>query len=259
MHHRLPIREITGPVLIVPLAFLVTGVLRGLWALRRAERCSWGDAFRAMGIWFALSWVDALAAVRGLWSGRAAFLRTPKQKEGGRRLWPAIRSSAFESLVAALAIVGAIVMLIAAPAIATGILAIMLLFEAWVFASAPWASFAAEGLHLTPFRQIYRESAQNTGERPERVRGTDLIPAALAVAVAIVLAYGLLNAPTETQAPTAQLPTIGAITHTLPNTGPTPSPVTPASPTATPSPSASATVTSTPVPSASASASATPH
>jgi hypothetical protein len=145
-------------------------------------------------------------------------------------------------------------MLIAAPAIATGILAIMLLFEAWVFASAPWASFAAEGIQLTPFRQIYRESAQNTGERPERVRGTDLIPAALAVAVAIVLAYGLLNAPTETQAPTAQLPTIGAITHTLPSTGPTPSPGTSASPSATPSPSPSATVTSTPGPSASASA-----
>jgi hypothetical protein len=181
-------------------------------------------------------------------------LRTPKQKEGGRRLWPAIRSSAFESVVAAAAIVGAVGMLIAAPAIATGILAIMLLFEAWVFASAPWASFAAEGIHLTPFRQIYRESAQNTGERPERVRGTDLIPAALAVAVAIVLAYGLLNAPTETQAPTAQLPTIGTITHTLPSTGPTPSAVTSASPSTTPSPSPSATGASTPGPSAGASA-----
>jgi cellulose synthase/poly-beta-1,6-N-acetylglucosamine synthase-like glycosyltransferase len=249
LHHRLPIREITGPVLIVPLAFLVSGVLRGLWALRRAEHCSWGDAFRAMGIWFALSWVDALAVMRGLWSGRAAFLRTPKQKEGGRRLWPAIRSSAFESLVAALAILGAIVMLIAAPAIASAILAIMLLFEAWVFASAPWASFSAEGVHLTPFRRIYRESAQNTGERPERVRGTDLIPAALAVVVAIVLAYGLLNAPAET-GPTAQLPTIGTITHALPSTGPSPTP----SPSPSPTPSPSSTVTPTPVPSASASA-----
>jgi cellulose synthase/poly-beta-1,6-N-acetylglucosamine synthase-like glycosyltransferase len=243
MRHRLPIREITGPVLIVPLAFLTSGVLRGLWALRRAEQCSWSDALRAMGIWFALSWVDALAAVRGLWSGRAAFLRTPKQKEAGRRLWPAIRSSAFESLVASLAILGAIVMLIAAPAIATGILAIMLLFEGWVFASASWASFAAEGIHLTPFRRIYRESAQNTGERPERVRGTDLIPAALAVAVAIVLGYGLLNAPTETPAPTAQLPSIGTITHTLPSTGPSPTP--------SPPPSPSSTVTPTPVPSVS--------
>jgi len=252
MHHRLPIREITGPILIVPLAFLVTGVLRGLWALRRAEGCSWGDAFRAMGIWFALSWVDALAALRGLWSGRAAFLRTPKQREGRRRLWPAIRSSAFESLVASLAILGAIVMLIAAPAIATAILAVILLFEAWVFASAPWASFAAEGIHLTPFRRIYRESAQSTGERPERVRGTDLIPAALAVAVAILIAYGLLNAPTQTSAPTAQLPSIGSITHTLPSTGPTPSP-TPV-PTATPSPRPTPTPAPTPAPSVSASA-----
>ena len=252
MHHRLPIREISGPVLIVPLAFLVSGVLRGLWALRRAERCSWGDAFRAMGIWFALSWVDALAAVRGLWSGRAAFLRTPKQKEGGRRLWPAIRSSAFESLVAALAMLGAAIMLIAAPAIATAILAVMLVFQAWVFASAPWASFAAEGIQLTPFRQIYRQSAQNTGDRPERFRGTDLIPAGLAVAVAFVLAYGLLNAPTQTAAPTAQLPTIGSITHTLPSTGPSATPS--ASPSPTPAPTPSATVTPTPVPSTGASA-----
>jgi cellulose synthase/poly-beta-1,6-N-acetylglucosamine synthase-like glycosyltransferase len=247
LHRRLPIREITGPVLIVPFAFLITGVLRGLWALRRAEHCSWGDAFRAMGIWFALSWVDSLAVVRGLWSGRAAFLRTPKQKEGGNRLWPAIRSSAFESLVAALAILGAIAMLIAAPAIATAILAVMLLFEGWVFASAPWASFAAEGIQLTPFRRIYRESAQSTGDRPERARGTDLIPAVLAAAVAIVLAYGLLNAPTETPAPTAQLPSIGTITHTLPSTGPSPTP------SATPSPTPSATASPTPLPSASTS------
>lgn len=247
LHHRLPIREITGPVLIVPLAFLVTGVLRGLWALRRAEHCSWGDAVRALGIWFALSWVDTLAVVRGLWSGRAAFLRTPKQREGGNRLWPAIRSSAFESLVAALAIFGAVVMLIAAPAIATAILAIMLLFEGWIFASAPWASFAAEGIQLTPFRRIYRESAQSTGERPERARGTDLIPAALAAGVAIVLAYGLLNAPTETPTPTAQLPPIGNI---LPSTGPSATPT--PTPTATPAPSPSATAS--PSPSASASA-----
>ena len=246
LHHRLPIREITGPVLIVPLAFLVTGVLRGLWALRRAEHCSWGDAVRALGIWFALSWVDTLAVVRGLWSGRAAFLRTPKQREGGNRLWPAIRSSAFESLVAVLAIVGAVIMLIAAPAIATAILAIMLLFEGWIFASAPWASFAAEGIQLTPFRRIYRESAQSTGERPERTRGTDLIPAALAAAVAIVLAYGLLNAPTESSLPPAQLPTFG---QTLPRTAPTPAPT--ATPAATPAPTP--TPTSTPIPSASAS------
>ena len=244
MHHRLPIREITGPVLIVPLAFLVTGVVRGLWALRRAEHSTWGDAFRALGIWFALSWVDTLAVVRGLISRKAAFLRTPKQKEGGNRLWPAIRSSATETLFAGLAVVGAVIMVIAAPAIATAILAIMLLFEAWVFASAPWASFAAEGIQLTPYRQIYRRSAQNTGDRPERASPADLVPAGLGIVVAIVLAYGLLNAPPENPAP-VQLPTIGTITQ--PKTG------APATPTPTAAPTPSATATPSPPPSATAS------
>jgi len=81
-------------------------------------------------------------------------------------LWPAIRSSAVESLLAILAVVGAIVMLLTAPALATIILAVMLLFEAWIFGSAPWASLAAEGIQLTPQRRIYLRSAQNTGDRP---------------------------------------------------------------------------------------------
>ena len=248
LHHRLPIRELTGPILVVPLAFLISGVLRGLWALRRAERCSWGDALRALAIWFALSWVDTLAVVRGLLSGQAAFLRTPKQKEGGNRLWPAIRSSAIESLLAILAVVGAIVLLLAAPALATVILAIMLLFEAWIFGSAPWASLAAEGIQLTPQRRIYLRSAQNTGDRPERPSRAAIIPGALAVVVAVVLAYGLLNAPPQTTSGQADLPRIGTITQKkLPQTGPPPTPAP-----ATPSPSASAT------PSESASATSSP-
>ena len=253
IHHRLPIRELTGPVLIVPLAFLATGVLRGLWALRKAERCSWGDAFRALGIWFALSWVDALAVVRGLLSGQAAFLRTPKQKEGGSRIWPAIRSSAIESLLAALALLGAIVMLIAAPAIATVILAVMLLFEAWIFGSAPWASFAAEGIQLTPYRRVYGRSAQNTGERPERPSRAGIVPGALAVVVAGVLAYGLLNAPPEAQpSGRGDLPTIGSITQkNPPATGPS------AAATPTSTPAASATPSPSPSSSPSASGNAT--
>ena len=250
LHHRLPVRELTGPILVVPLAFLITGVLRGLWALRRAERCSWSDAVRALAIWFALSWVDTLAVVRGLLSGQAAFLRTPKQKEGGNRLWPAIRSSAVESLLAILAVVGAIVMLLTAPALATVILAVMLLFEAWIFGSAPWASLAAEGIQLTPQRRIYLRSAQNTGDRPERPSRAAVIPGALAVVVAAVLAYGLLNAPPQT-APSGQadLPRIGSITaKQLPKTGPTPTPTATAapSPSATATPSASATATTSP-------------
>ena len=256
IHHRLPIRELTGPILIVPLAFLVTGVLRGLWALRRAERCSWGDALRALGIWFALSWVVTLAVVRGLLSRQAAFLRTPKQKAGGNRLWPAVRSSAVESTLALFALVGAIVMLLAAPAIPTAILALMLLFEAWIFGSAPWASFAAEGIQLTPFRRIYGRSAQNTGERPDvSTRAAALIPGALALVVTGVLAYGLLNAPPESDPPPqADLPTIGTFSQRqLPATGPAPTPTTSSTPTPASTPSPSQSPSPTPSPSASSS------
>lgn len=256
IHHRLPVRELTGPILVVPLAFLVTGVLRGLWALRRAERCNWGDAFRALGIWFALSWVVTLAVVRGLLNREAAFLRTPKQKEGGNRLWPAVRSSAVESTLAMLAIIGAVVILMAAPAIATALLALMLLFEAWVFGSAPWASFAAEGIQLTPFRKIYGRSAQSTGDRPDASsRAAAFIPGVLAVIVAGVLAYGLLNAPPQEAPPgQADLPTIGTITHRqLPITGPAPTPSPTSVPSASPIVSASPTPSSTPSPSASTS------
>jgi hypothetical protein len=183
-------------------------------------------------------------------------LRTPKQKEAGNRLWPAVRSSAVESTLALLAIVGAVVILIAAPAITTAILALMLLFEAWVFGSAPWASFAAEGIHLTPFRRIYGQSAQNTGDRPDAsTRAAALIPGALAVVVAGVLAYGLLNAPPASGPPAqADLPTIGTITHRqLPTTGPAPTPTPSSTPSSSPSPTSPPTPSPAPSPSASSS------
>ena len=37
LHERLPIRQLTGAVLVVPLAFAGTGVVRAMWAMRRAS------------------------------------------------------------------------------------------------------------------------------------------------------------------------------------------------------------------------------
>ncbi|MBO0683690.1 MAG: glycosyltransferase, partial [Candidatus Dormibacteraeota bacterium] len=50
-HHRLPVREIIGPLTVVPLVFLITGVGRALWAIRLTARCSFGDAFRCLRVW----------------------------------------------------------------------------------------------------------------------------------------------------------------------------------------------------------------
>jgi cellulose synthase/poly-beta-1,6-N-acetylglucosamine synthase-like glycosyltransferase len=252
LHQRLPIREITGAALIVPLAFLVTGIVRALWALRRAEHISLPDAFRALGIWFSLGWVDTLAVAHGFFSGKATFLRTPKVSAGGSRLVPAIRASAFEGLFGTVAFIGAIAMVLFAPALATGVLALMLLLEAWVFGSAPWASLAAESIHITPYRRLFLRSSQNTGERPSALGGASVIPGVLAVAAVGALGYGLVTAPTQPPAPN---PNIAPLTNPTPvpprptprpTLTPTPTPRLTPTPTRTPTPSPTRTPTASP-------------
>jgi hypothetical protein len=51
-------------MLVVPVAFAGTGILRAVWAMRRACHASTLEALRALRVWFALSWVVTLACVR---------------------------------------------------------------------------------------------------------------------------------------------------------------------------------------------------
>jgi cellulose synthase/poly-beta-1,6-N-acetylglucosamine synthase-like glycosyltransferase len=244
---RLPVRELTGAVVVVPLLFLLAGLMRALWAMRRAERCPRPDALRAMAVWFSLSWVDALAAVRGLLSRRAAFLRTPKRREGEGGLLAALRSSSMESLLAAAALAAALAMVVRAPSIATGVLALMLLFEAAVFASAPWASLAAEGIQITPERRVYLTSPQATGDRPQAREHVWAAPLAMVATLLVILGFTVLAAPKAGPEPAQPaLPGIGSALGQQPAL-PLPSIV----PTPAPSPSASASPSASPTPSAS--------
>ena len=59
-------------------------------------------------------------------------------------------------------------MLVRSPGLSTSLLGLLLLFEAFVYASARWASAAAEKVAMTPARQEFMRSAQNTGDRPSR-------------------------------------------------------------------------------------------
>jgi len=260
LNHRLPVREIIGPLALVPLLFLVTGVGRALWAIRTTAGCSRGDAVRCLRCWFALSWVVTLACLRGMVRREAAFLRTPKRKEG-QSVWQAIRSSRAESMIAALSAAAAIaIVVVTAPtlsslslaSVGTFVLAVLLLWLAAVYSSAPWASFAAEGIRLTPLRAAYRRSAQSTGDWPER--GVPRVvrfglPFAFAAALAaLVFASGLLS-PNKTQRPpdTPAFKQVLAPTATpTPKPTPTPTPPPTPTPTARPSPSPSPTVASGP-------------
>ena len=245
LHHRLPVRQLTGAVLVIPLVFLGTGLLRALWAMRVTTGCSWGDAVRALRVWFALSWVVTLACLRGLVRSQAEFLRTAKRKEGESSLWHALRSSRTETALSVCAALAAIAMIVRAPSFATGVLAVLLLFQAWLYASAPWASVAAEGISLTPLRRSYLTSPQSSGDRPAGRRA--LVTASLvgvagagaaAVAAALILTSPPSNAPFSAG---RDAPRIGNISHpappaSVPESSPSPSPSASASPAPSPSP-----------------------
>jgi len=258
LHERLPVRQLTGAVLVVPLAFAGTGILRAVWAMRRACHAGTRDALNALRVWFALSWVVTLACVRGLVQQHAEFLRTAKSKDG-RSLLGALRASRAETVLMVAGVVGAAAMLVRSPSAASIVLAVLLLFEAFVYSNAPWASLAAEGIILTPERRAYAQSPQNTGDRPVRRRplAAPLAGAGIAASVAAV-AFVVLASPSQNTpfgGPQADLPRIGNL---VPNVklGPIPD-VTP-SPSASPSPSPSASATPSPTASVSPSPTVSP-
>jgi hypothetical protein len=250
-NHRLPVRQLTGAVIGVPLIFLATGLLRALWALRVTARCTWGDAVRALRIWFALSWVVTLACVAGIFRAQAVFLRTPKHKEGNAGILEALGASKVETAFVVVAVVSAAAMLRAHPGIAFAVLALMLFFEAGVYGSAPWASMAAEGITLTPFRQQYRRSPQSTGDRPGWMKTAIAVPAAAAmVAAGAVLASVLVANPPPAAPQGPEVPPLGAIF----GPGGRPSPSAPGSPAPPPaSPNSTPSAPLSPVPSLSGS------
>jgi len=240
VRHRLPVRQLVGAIVVVPPLFLAVGLLRALWGLRSTTRCSLPDAMRALGVWFALSWVVTLACIRGLVRPQAAFLRTPKQKEGVGTLAQALNSCKVETGMAALCLVAAVVIPISALTPATLVLALLLLYQALFYAAAPWASLAAEGVSLTEFRQIYKRSAQNTGERPSSGAG---IPGVARAAGALVAAaiIGILVG-TAQSGPPAQPADLAPVGGVAGETTKAPSPA----PTSTPTPEASSSPSAIP-------------
>ncbi len=86
---------VSGLLLVLPISFWMSSLLRTLWALRATRRCSWGEAIGAVGILWSLSWVVTLASVQGAFRKKGVFLRTPKV--GKANLQTAVRSTMFET------------------------------------------------------------------------------------------------------------------------------------------------------------------
>jgi len=205
--------------------------------MKLKTRCTWRDAIAGLQVWFALSWVVTLACVRGLLRFQTAFLRTPKEKEGEATALQVVRSAQVELLLAAAGFTAAIAMLLRAPSFSTAALSFLLMFQASVYANAPWASAAAEGIHLTPLRRAYRRSAQSTGAWPAYGNSLLAVPAAVAaVGLALWLITSLATVaitPPLSEAPPAPVQRASPSPSSSPSASPSPQ----QSPSAQPSPS----------------------
>ena len=243
LHHTLPIRQLTGLAVGLPVMFLASGLLRAVWAMKLKTGCTWRDATAGLQVWFALSWVVTLACVRGLLRFKTAFLRTPKSRDSDASVIKAFRSAQMETLLAFAGAGAAIAMVVRVPSVPTFALALLLVFQAAVYANGPWAGAAAEGVHLTPLRRAYRRSAQSTGAWPSVGANTVALSLAAGLAALVVLVLVSLATPpaalTPNPAPVGPAPT--------PSTAPSTTP----SPSLAPSPTASSTRAQVPVPSGS--------
>jgi glycosyltransferase involved in cell wall biosynthesis len=72
------VQRLTGLGLSLPVALIVLNLVRYLWALRATTGASPALALAALRVNLSLSWVIALASVRGVTQERGVFLRTPK-------------------------------------------------------------------------------------------------------------------------------------------------------------------------------------
>jgi cellulose synthase/poly-beta-1,6-N-acetylglucosamine synthase-like glycosyltransferase len=187
--HPLLIRQLAGVILVMPLFLLVAGLSRLGWGLKVATGARWRDVPSAMMVMLALSWTVSRACVHGLVRGRGVFLRTPKVRTPSK-LGRALVSTWFESVLSLAFLVAAPLLLVLGPRPLGPAIALMLVWQAFAWGSAPAASLAAQGIRLTPSRVTFRRSPQNTGLRswpwPAESRRLVLV-AALALAAFLLV------------------------------------------------------------------------
>src|SRR6266571_897415 len=148
----------TVPVLVA------LGLVRAVALLRRGTGASRRDAIGAFFIWQSTSLVVARASVLGLFSRKAAFLRTPKTSERAK-WWEALRANWAESSLAVLGLAGIGLGLTKATTLAGPLLAALLLFPTLGMAAAPFNSWAAQRAALPAWLQARRRTEQQRDRR----------------------------------------------------------------------------------------------
>jgi cellulose synthase/poly-beta-1,6-N-acetylglucosamine synthase-like glycosyltransferase len=248
-------RKLT-PFLVATVPVLVgLGLVRAVALLRRGTGATWRDALGAFFIWQATSLVVARASVLGLFSRKAAFLRTPKTSERAR-WWEALWANRAESALALMGLAAIIGALTKATQLSGPLLAALLTFPTLGMAAAPFNSWAAQRAALPQDLRDRRRTEYSRGRQAFTAGAA--AGGVVAVCGVAIVAVALLLAPSHHAVHTPNLlgPAQGHGANSAPGRSGRPAPShrssrpRPTSPSATStSPSPSATSTS-PSPSA---------
>jgi cellulose synthase/poly-beta-1,6-N-acetylglucosamine synthase-like glycosyltransferase len=187
------IRPLTGPIIVMPAIFLVVGMWRFLWVLRKTLRLSYKDAFRSMAHFFSLGWTVTLACIQGMIQQAGVFMRTPKT-ESRSSIVRAFRAAQWETAIGLTCLIFALVVTLAQPQIATIFLSGLLAWQAFLYLSAPYYSLSSVR-NRQPERRVEVHGPAVTEGRIAR----------WAFAIALVLFVGIAGAlllPPPAETPT---------------------------------------------------------
>jgi cellulose synthase/poly-beta-1,6-N-acetylglucosamine synthase-like glycosyltransferase len=225
------VQRLTALGIVLPLAMIVLNLLRYLWALGRATGASPVLALAALRVNLSLSWVIALACVRGLVQERGVFLRTPKFL--GAATIRELRLVGVETSLAAIAVVLAVAIVVGSGIAPTTIPVIVLLgWMAVIYGSA--TGYALGDPTRAPVGQgLVQKMRLEVSPRVGKVARSRPARAGLLAIVVATLAIGAL-AIESGRAPIAELP-FRELPPAIINFGGTPS----EEPSSSPAPSAS--------------------
>jgi len=248
------VQRLSGIGLVLPIAFILLNLIRYLWALRATTGASPALAMAALRVNLSLSWVIALACLRGLTQERGVFLRTPKFR--GAAAIREIRLVWVETLIATTGGLLLVAVILEAGFSVVGLtLAALLAWSTLIYASAtsyalgdPTRAPVGASLRAKARLEIAPRVGRLTASRPARAGA---VGAGLLAIILLSVAVLESGRPPVAALPFNEVPggPIGALGNR-----PTPAPTSLTSPSSSNEPSATPTPTSagttaTPLPS----------
>ncbi len=198
------VQRLTGIGLVLPVGFVLLNLIRYLWGLRTSTGVGLALALAGLRVNLSLSWVVALACLRGFTQERGVFLRTPKFS--GAAAIRELRLVVVETALAAAAVLLLFLVLVRAPSSPFGlVLAGLLGWAALIYGSA--LGYALGDPTRAPIGDAFRDKmALEIAPRIGRVARSRPARLGLAAAALLVSSVGIAIVAESGRPPIAELP-----------------------------------------------------